>query len=69
MIHITDHYPKSALLEEKSKAMGESNTLLYIVAVIVIVHIVAGIGYLLYKIGTPAASEEMSNNPEGSDQG
>lgn len=49
--------------------MGESNTLLYIVAVIVIVHIVAGIGYLLYKIGTPAASEEMSNNPEGSDQG
>lgn len=45
--------------------MGESNTLLYIVAIIVIVHIVAGIGYLLYKIGrTPAPEETTEQNDD-----
>ncbi|WP_170110482.1 hypothetical protein [Flavilitoribacter nigricans] len=43
--------------------MGSSNTLLYIVAIIVIVHLLAGIGYLLYKIaGTPAGSEPEEND-------
>lgn len=45
--------------------MGESNMLLYIVAGIVIIHIVAGIGYLLYKIGkapAPDTSPEKEND-------
>ncbi|MEZ4991804.1 MAG: hypothetical protein R2824_15395 [Saprospiraceae bacterium] len=34
--------------------MGESNTLLYIIAAIVILHIVAGFGYMIYKMeGAP----------------
>jgi uncharacterized membrane protein YcfT len=41
--------------------MGESNTLLYVIAAIVILHIVAGIGYLVYKIGTAPSSEALDN--------
>jgi len=37
--------------------MGESNTLLYVIAAFVILHIVAGIGYLVYKISTAPVSE------------
>ena len=32
--------------------MGESNTLLYVIAIFVLLHIVVGIGYLVYKIST-----------------
>ncbi len=46
--------------------MGESNTLLYVIAAIVILHIVAGIGFLVYKIGTAKPmdnpNEEQAND-------
>lgn len=48
--------PSLALLENKD-TMGESNTLLYVIAAFVILHIVAGIGYLVYKISTAPVSE------------
>lgn len=39
--------------------MGESNTLLYIIAIIVILHIVAGFGYMIYKMeSTPRKKQE-----------
>lgn len=41
--------------------MGESNTLLYVIATIVILHIVAGIAFLVYKIGTAKPSD---HNPD-----
>lgn len=45
--------------------MSDSNTLLYVIAGFVILHIVVGIGYLLYKIGgAPAPSEEEANTPK-----
>ncbi|MEZ4987066.1 MAG: hypothetical protein R2795_27505 [Saprospiraceae bacterium] len=37
--------------------MGESNTLLYVIAAIVILHILVGIGYLVYKIGSAPSSD------------
>ncbi len=65
MISITDPEAQKQLLYFKINIMGESNMLLYIVAGIVIIHIVAGIGYLLYKIGkapAPDTSPEKEND-------
>lgn len=46
--------------------MGESNTLLYVIATIVILHIAAGIGFLIYKIGTaPAVDRSQEEERDG----
>ena len=37
--------------------MGESNTLLYIIAIIVVLHIVAGFGYMIYKMESAPRKE------------
>mgnify|MGYP000568353075 CR=1 FL=1 len=44
--------------------MGESNTLLYFIATIVILHIIAGIAYLVYKIGTAEPSPALAEKEE-----
>lgn len=47
--------------------MGESNTLLYVIAAFVILHFIAGIVYLVYKIGT--AQPVISDANPGIGQG
>jgi hypothetical protein len=49
---------------ENKSLMGESNTLLYVIATIVILHIVAGIGFLIYKIGTAPAVDRSQEEEE-----
>lgn len=38
--------------------MGNSDTLLYIIAGLVLLHIVVGIGYLVYKMSGPIGPDE-----------
>ena len=45
--------------------MGESNTLLYVIAIIVILHIVAGIGFLIYKISTAPTVDRTLEEEDG----
>lgn len=45
--------------------MGESNTLLYVIAFVVILHIVAGIGFLIYKIGTAPTVDRTLEEEDG----
>ncbi|WP_367390219.1 hypothetical protein [Lewinella sp. LCG006] len=45
--------------------MGESNTLLYVIAFVVILHIVAGIGFLIYKISTAPTVDRTLEEEEG----
>ena len=37
--------------------MGASNTLLYVIATLVVLHFLAGIAYLIYKISTATPVE------------
>jgi hypothetical protein len=41
--------------------MRDSNTLLYIVLAIVILHFIIGIGYLVYKLAGPVKKKEEEN--------
>lgn len=41
--------------------MGESNTLLYVIASFVLLHFVAGIIYLVYKISTAPPSNALDS--------
>jgi len=42
--------------------MRDSNTLLYIVLAIVILHFIVGIGYLVYKLVGPIKKDNIENS-------
>lgn len=43
--------------------MGASNTLLYVIAAVVILHFIAGIAFLVYKIGTAQPVSPLPDHP------